>query len=116
MGIRSISGLIRPNSPSLRTLPALGIVRSRYRSVALAHLGRMTEKVPGNGLEPMLTTKELADYLGVAPQAIHDLRTAGRGPRGIKVGRELRFRTSEIQAWLDRMAEPSEDGEGVQHG
>ena len=30
------------------------------------------------------------------------LRSQGRGPRGFRVGRELRFRISEIEAWLAR--------------
>lgn len=55
---------------------------------------------PIPGLEPVLTTSELAAHLGVPVQTIHDLRHAGRGPRGIRVGRELRFRFSEVQAWL----------------
>jgi hypothetical protein len=33
------------------------------------------------GLERLISTRELAEYLGAAPQAIYDLRTAGRGPR-----------------------------------
>jgi predicted DNA-binding transcriptional regulator AlpA len=52
------------------------------------------------GLEPVLTTSELATHLGVPVQTLHDLRHAGRGPRGLRVGRELRYRLSEIQTWL----------------
>ncbi|MDR1293380.1 MAG: hypothetical protein LBK59_00230 [Bifidobacteriaceae bacterium] len=40
----------------------------------LAHLGFMGDGFEGLGLEPMLSTTELARYLGVAPQAI----TAGQ--------------------------------------
>jgi predicted DNA-binding transcriptional regulator AlpA len=39
----------------------------------------------------------------VKVQAIYDLRSQGRGPRGFRVGRELRFRLSEIDAWIARM-------------
>ena len=49
-----------------------------------------SERISGLGLEPMLTTSELAEYLGVQAQAIYDLRADGRGPSGIRVGRELR--------------------------
>ncbi|WP_369125164.1 MULTISPECIES: helix-turn-helix domain-containing protein [unclassified Cryobacterium] len=42
-----------------------------------------TERLFGLGLEPVLTTSELAEYLGVHVQAIYDLRTDGRGPSGI---------------------------------
>lgn len=52
------------------------------------------------GLEPVLTTSELAAHLGVSIQTIHDLRHGGRGPRGFRIGRELRYRISEVEAWL----------------
>ncbi len=53
----------------------------------LEHLRVMdTEKLLGLGLEPVLTTSELAEYVGVQVQAIYDLRTDGRGPSGIRVG------------------------------
>lgn len=54
-------------------------------------------------LEPVLTLSELADRLHVSVQTLYDLRSHGRGPRGFRVGRELRFRASEIEAWLSRM-------------
>lgn len=54
-------------------------------------------------IEPVLTLSELADRLHVGVQTLYDLRSHGRGPRGFRVGRELRFRASEIEAWLSRM-------------
>jgi excisionase family DNA binding protein len=65
-----------------------------------------TERLFGLGLEPVLTTSELAAYLGVHVQAIYDLRTAGRGPSGIRVGREIRYRVSDVRHWLDDLHEP----------
>ncbi|WP_231917826.1 helix-turn-helix domain-containing protein [Microbacterium pygmaeum] len=64
------------------------------------------EQLSGLGLEPMLTTSELADYLGVHAQAIYDLRAAGRGPAGLRVGREIRYRISDVKRWLDHLHEP----------
>ncbi|WP_210481097.1 helix-turn-helix domain-containing protein [Naasia sp. SYSU D00948] len=63
----------------------------------------------GLGLEPMLTTSELANYLGVRTQAIYDLRTEGRGPSGIRVGREIRFRVSDVLRWLEGLSEQERD-------
>ena len=45
------------------------------------------QRIAGLGLEPVLTTSELAECLGVHVQAISDLRTDGRGPAGIHVVR-----------------------------
>ncbi|HEY9425062.1 MAG TPA: helix-turn-helix domain-containing protein [Microterricola sp.] len=68
-----------------------------------------TERLTGLGLEPVLTTSELAEYLGVHVQAIYDLRADGRGPSGIRVGRELRYRVSDVVCWLDGLHEPAAD-------
>lgn len=63
--------------------------------------------IPAGGdpsrIEPLLTLAELAARLSVNVQALYDLRSQGRGPRGFRVGRQLRFRASEIDAWLARM-------------
>ncbi|WP_199184214.1 AlpA family transcriptional regulator [Cryobacterium sp. Y62] len=65
-----------------------------------------TERHFGLSIEPVLTTGELAEYLGVQTQAIYDLHTDGRGPSGIRVGREIRFRVSDVVRWLDGLHEP----------
>lgn len=76
----------------------------RHRSVLLAHLSSMTETSQAfPGLEPVLTTSELAAHLGVPVQTIHDLRHAQRGPRGFRVGREMRYRISEVQHWVESL-------------
>lgn len=80
---------------------------SRFIWVEFAHLDVMnSEQLSGLGLEPMVTTSELAEYLRVDVQAIYDLRFHHRGPNGVRVGRELRFRVSDVKRWLDRMHEP----------
>lgn len=82
---------------------------ARPGSGRLEHLGCMSELVhPIAGLEPVLTTSELAAHLGVPVQTIHDLRHCGRGPRGFRVGRELRYRLSEIESWLAELEEHDE--------
>lgn len=85
---------------------AHGPVRASWGG--LEHLPAMdTERFLGLGLEPILTTSELAEYLGVHVQAIYDLRSDGRGPSGIRVGREIRYRVSDVLRWLDALHEPS---------
>lgn len=60
------------------------------------------------GLEPLISVQQLAEYLDVPPQRIYDWRMAGTGPRGHRFGRELRFTISEVQRWLAEYAEPVE--------
>jgi excisionase family DNA binding protein len=71
-----------------------------------------SERHCGLGLEPVLTTSELAEYLGVQAQAIYNLRTDGRGPSGIQVGREIRYRVSDVVRWLDALHEPEPSASG----
>ena len=54
-------------------------------------------------VDGVLSLSELCAQLQVSTQTIYDLRSQGRGPRGFRVGRELRFRVSEIDAWLARL-------------
>jgi excisionase family DNA binding protein len=86
-----------------------GKVHDRLRLIwgDLGHLWAMdAQRLSGLGLEPILTTSELAEYLGVHVQAIYDLRSDGRGPTGIRVGREIRYRVSDVLHWLDDLHEP----------
>jgi excisionase family DNA binding protein len=66
---------------------------------------RQTRPHPASehSLAPVVTMSQLASQLGVGIQTIYDLRSQGRGPRGFRVGRELRFRVSEIDSWLAQM-------------
>jgi excisionase family DNA binding protein len=48
----------------------------------------------------LLTTDELADYLGVPKGTLYAWRTRGEGPAAIRVGRHLRWRASHVEEWL----------------
>jgi excisionase family DNA binding protein len=65
-------------------------------------------------LDPVVTLSQLAAQLGVSVQTLYDLRSQGRGPRGFRVGRELRFRASEVDSWLARLE--ADDAERHPHG
>jgi excisionase family DNA binding protein len=58
-----------------------------------------------NEFDSILSLSELAARLGVSAQTIYDLRSQGRGPRGFRIGRQLKFRASEVDAWLRRLEE-----------
>jgi excisionase family DNA binding protein len=51
-------------------------------------------------LQKMLSVEELAEILQVPEDTIYYWRSQGAGPRGIKVGRYVRFRQSDVEAWL----------------
>lgn len=77
---------------------------SRRASIGLVHLSGMDTRITAHdAIEPVLTLSQLAAHLSVGVQTLYDLRSKGRGPRGFRVGRELRFRESEVDAWLARL-------------
>lgn len=51
------------------------------------------------------TPEELADHLKIPVGTIYAWRYKGTGPRGSKVGRHVRFRRSDVDAWLDQHAD-----------
>ena len=60
-------------------------------------------KEHGTMEKKLLTTKALAELLGLAEQTIYNRHsTGGDLPRSMKLGRLLRFHTSDVDAWLDR--------------
>jgi hypothetical protein len=58
-----------------------------------------SERMP----EPLLTLKEAADYLRLTPAALYTQRHRGHKPGalGIRVGRKILYRPSDINRYLD---------------
>jgi excisionase family DNA binding protein len=44
---------------------------------------------------------ELATMLDVPEQTVYGWNSKGTGPRFAKVGRHVRYRRSDVEAWLD---------------
>lgn len=54
-------------------------------------------------MEPLLTTKALAELLCLAEQTIYNRISAGGDlPPHIKLGRLVRFRPSDVDAWVTK--------------
>lgn len=50
--------------------------------------------------DKLLSPTDLAEYLKVPRATVYAWRNKGTGPRTLKIGRHLRFRWSDVQAWL----------------
>lgn len=53
-----------------------------------------------------MTLQELAEFLNKPVQTLYAWRHHGTGPRGIKVGRTVRYRRADVDAWLEAQADP----------
>lgn len=54
--------------------------------------------------QPMASTKEVAEHLGVSPQTIWNLRRTGNAPPATLVGNRLRWRWTDVETWLAERA------------
>lgn len=53
------------------------------------------------GTDCLMTTEQLAEFLQVPLTSLYQWRHKGLGPKGIKVGKYIRYRRSDVNAWLD---------------
>jgi len=51
--------------------------------------------------DPLLTIDQLAQWLGKPKGTLYQWRCRNMGPRGIKVGNDVRYRRSEVEAYLE---------------
>lgn len=51
-------------------------------------------------LEKLLSPDELVELLGIPKRTIYNWRLRGEGPPAVRVGRHLRYRPSDVEAWL----------------
>jgi excisionase family DNA binding protein len=54
---------------------------------------------------PLLSVKDAAAYLGIKPQTIYNMRTAGTAPAAVKLGRLVRFRQADLDSWVEEHSE-----------
>jgi excisionase family DNA binding protein len=56
--------------------------------------------------EPLLTTQDVASFLGLPATTLKKWRATRTGPRAYKVGKHVRYRFSDVEAWLaERVSE-----------
>jgi excisionase family DNA binding protein len=54
----------------------------------------------------MMTVDDLAEYLGLPPATIYKQRSEGTGPPGFRIGKYVRWKRSEVDAWLESKRDP----------
>ena len=62
--------------------------------------------------DSLLTIRQLAAKLQVPEQTLYAWRTRGEGPPGLRVGRYVRYRPRDVEAWLDAKAQGGRTVEG----
>jgi excisionase family DNA binding protein len=49
---------------------------------------------------PLATPAEIAEFLGVPKKTVYSWRSTGGGPPALRVGKHLRYRWEDVEAWL----------------
>lgn len=50
-------------------------------------------------ITPHLTPQNLSERLGVPLKTVYIWRERGKGPRGFRVGKYVRYRLEDVEAW-----------------
>ena len=78
----------------------------RTHTVRPVHLLGMDSTTPTlGGLAQLISIEELSEYLNGPTRTLHDWRLAGRGPRAVHVGRQLRYFVNDVNEWLHQQRE-----------
>lgn len=64
-------------------------------------------------LPKFLTTDQAAELLTVSPSTLEVWRYRGTGPRFVKIGRSVRYRQSDLAAFIDERARVSQQESAV---
>ncbi len=56
--------------------------------------------------DALLSPQGLADWVDVPLHTVYRWNTDGTGPRRIHAGRHVRYRTSDVEKWLERQSDP----------
>jgi excisionase family DNA binding protein len=72
--------------------------------LTLATMDQHASDLIGSHLgQRLLSAEQVADYLDVPVKTLYQWRYKGLGPRGLRVGRYLRYRPEDVEAWLHRL-------------
>jgi predicted DNA-binding transcriptional regulator AlpA len=78
----------------------------------LGHSRKRTETFQKSGLSTrdlMLTTEQVAAWIGFEVETLRVWRRRGVGPRFVQLShRDFRYRVSDVNAWLDKAAVETE--------
>ena len=67
---------------------------------------RQSEVSDEPAMRRLLWADEVAGLLGVPVKTLYQWRYKGIGPAGVRVGRHLRYRAVDVEAWVEgRVAE-----------
>lgn len=52
-------------------------------------------------MSSLMTLPEMCEELGITEATAYYWRQIGKGPKGARLGKSLRYKRSEVEAWID---------------
>jgi predicted DNA-binding transcriptional regulator AlpA len=84
----------------------------RETVAAISNVALTPRHVPGLAENEILKPADAAAYLKLSQSTLAKLRLYGTGPRYTKVGRAVRYRRADLDAWINaRYAESTSDAD-----
>jgi predicted DNA-binding transcriptional regulator AlpA len=76
---------------------------ARYKEATLSSpkIQEAARQAQHEANDPILNTREAARYLGLGKSTLDRFRVTGDGPIYLKLGGAVRYRLSDLKAWLD---------------
>jgi excisionase family DNA binding protein len=60
---------------------------------------------PFQGTDRLMTMAEVSDLLRIPVSTLYGWRHRGEGPAGYRIGRHVRYRRAEVEAWIETRAD-----------
>ena len=96
--------------PTLPSKPRNSVPSARLRDSASFPIGSDSEDQAR-----LITEREAADLLTLSVKTLRNWRLSGYGPPHLKLGRLVRFRLSDLKAWLKSCERASTSDRGDDH-
>ena len=72
-------------------------------------IGRTRDTPRNNSTMDLVGVDEVASILGVSASTVRWWRQTGKGPRSAKIGKHVRYKRAEVEAWAESQFEDSPD-------
>jgi excisionase family DNA binding protein len=83
-----------------RTARRAGATTRLVRNEGGGSVTATTERTDSARADNLWSVQRLAEYLGVPVQTVYQWRTKRYGPRGLRVGKHIRYRPADVERWL----------------
>lgn len=67
--------------------------------------GEMSGVMPRPAVVRLWTVQDVARFLGVPPRTLYEWRRKDYGPKGIRVGKYIRYKREDVLSWLDSIVD-----------